>query len=428
MIMAHIKSGLKTAVRMLNGRMPGQLVIQITDRCNATCPQCGMRKTSKFDRTRLTNDQLKAIIDAAGEKGFQAISFTGGEPMLLRKDLPELIRHAGKAGIPYIRTGTNGFFFADHDRPDFKDKIKVIAQALADTPLRNFWISLDSSVPHIHEQMRGFSGVVQGMEKALPIFHDAGLFPSVNLGLNRNVSQITRSLAPPTRKDLSDPEASPFYQAFARGFTDFYRKVINMGFTIANACYPMSMADSADKADLDAVYAAASADRVVCFTATEKVLLFKALSDTIPKFRSKIRIFSPLAGLHTLYNVYSGQNKDTPYGCRGGIDFFYLNCTDGNTYPCGYRGADNLGPFPDLDVNAIDPKGYCLACDWECFRDPTELGGPFMEALGSPLHLATRMAKDPGYGACWFKDLQYYKACDFFDGRRPPRALGLKKF
>ncbi|WP_245531940.1 radical SAM protein [Desulfobacter postgatei] len=193
--MAHIHSGLKTAALILKGRMPGQLVIQITDRCNATCPQCGMRKTSTFDRTRLSNDQLKKIIDAAGEKGFQAISFTGGEPMLLRKDLPELIRHAGKAGIPYIRTGSNGFFFADHENPGFKDKVKAIADELADTPLRNFWISLDSSVPHIHEQMRGFNGVVRGMEKALPFFHHAGIFPSVNLGLNRNVSQLTRNVS-----------------------------------------------------------------------------------------------------------------------------------------------------------------------------------------------------------------------------------------
>nr|WP_319491917.1 radical SAM protein [uncultured Desulfobacter sp.] len=427
-MMQRIKSGLKTAARMVKGRMPGQLVIQITDRCNATCPQCGMRTTNPFDRTRLSNDQLKEIIDAAGEKGFQAISFTGGEPMLLRKDLPELIRHAGKAGIPYIRTGTNGFFFAGHEKAGFKDKVKAIADELAATPLRNFWISLDSSVAQIHEQMRGFEGVVRGMEKALPIFHDAGIFPSVNLGLNRNVSQITQVSGSPAPEDLATPEASPFYQAFARGFADFYRKVIDMGFTIANACYPMSMEDSTDKEDLDAVYAAASADRVVCFTGTEKALLFKALSDTIPKFRSQIRIFSPLAGLHTLYNVYSGKNADIPYGCRGGIDFFYLNCTDGNTYPCGYRGADNLGPFQDLNVNAIKPKGYCLACDWECFRDPTELGGPFMEAFSAPWRLAARMAKDPAYGACWFKDLQYYKACDLFNGRRPPRTTALNKF
>ncbi|WP_246293895.1 radical SAM protein [Desulfobacter latus] len=200
-----------------------------------------MRKTNKFDRTRLTNDQLKAIIDAAGEKEFQAISFTGGEPMMLRKDLPELIRHAGKAGIPYIRTGTNGFFFADHDKPGFKDTVKAIADEFADTPLRNFWISLDSSVPHIHEQMRGFNGIVRGMEKALPIFHDAGLFPSVNLGLNRNVAQITRSLASPGREDLAVPEASPFYRAFAQGFADFYRSIKCQS---VSACgeYPFSRA------------------------------------------------------------------------------------------------------------------------------------------------------------------------------------------
>ncbi|WP_216594015.1 hypothetical protein [Desulfobacter postgatei] len=241
-------------------------------------------------------------------------------------------------------------------------------------------------------------------------------------------NRLPRNIASPSGKDLCAPESSPFYQAFAQGFADFYRKVINMGFTIANACYPMSMADSENKGDLNAVYAAASADRVVCFTGTEKALLFKALSDTIPRFRSQIRIFSPLAGLHTVHKVYSGEKTDTPYGCRGGIDFFYVNCTDGNTYPCGYRGADNLGAFPDLNINAINPTGYCLACDWECFRDPTELGGPLMEAFCAPWHLAARMAKDPEYGACWLKDLQYYKACDFFNGRRPPRPTALEKF
>ncbi|NWH05562.1 hypothetical protein [Desulfobacter latus] len=46
--MTHIQSGLKTAARMLKGRMPGQLVIQITDRCNATCPQCGRHIVSKI--------------------------------------------------------------------------------------------------------------------------------------------------------------------------------------------------------------------------------------------------------------------------------------------------------------------------------------------------------------------------------------------
>jgi diphthamide synthase subunit DPH2 len=51
-----------------------------------------------------------------------------------------------------------------------------------------------------------------------------------------------------------------------------------------------------------------------------------------------------------------------------------------------------------------------------------------MEAFAAPWHLAARMAGDPGYGACWLKDLQYYKACDFFNGRQPPRTTALEKF
>ncbi len=412
--------------------MPGQLVIQITDRCNAVCPQCGMRKTNGFERTRLSSDRIKAIIDAAAQKGIQAVSFTGGEPMLLRKDLPDLINHAGRAGIPYIRTGTNGFFFAGHDRPDFKDRIARLADELAATPLRNFWISLDSSDAKIHESMRGFDGIVQGMEKALPLFHKAGLYPSVNLGLNRNVSCETAALPHPGRKDLETPESCLFYQSFARSFAAFYRRVIDMGFTIANACYPMSMADDAAKSDLDAVYAAASPDRVVCFTKAEKALLFKALLDTIPKFRSQIRIFSPLTSLYVLYRDYQfaslRQDESRAYPCRGGIDFFFVNCQDGNTYPCGYRGNENLGPFETLDLDALDRQAFCLSCDWECFRDPCELAGPVCQALTRPMNLIRKLAKDTAHLKYWLSDLRYYRACRYFNGREDVETTALRRF
>lgn len=65
---------------LLKQRIPGQLVVQVTDRCNATCPQCGMRVSRVFPRSRLELGRLFSIIDAAAEKGIQALSFTGGEP------------------------------------------------------------------------------------------------------------------------------------------------------------------------------------------------------------------------------------------------------------------------------------------------------------------------------------------------------------
>ena len=55
---------------------------------------------------------------------FQVISFTGGEPLLLLEDVAALIRHAGRAGIRFIRTGTNGFLFARPDSPGFEARVR----------------------------------------------------------------------------------------------------------------------------------------------------------------------------------------------------------------------------------------------------------------------------------------------------------------
>lgn len=63
-------------------QVPGQLVIQITDSCNATCGQCGMRIGNQFKRHTLKLDDIKKIIDKAAENKVGAISFTGGEPFL----------------------------------------------------------------------------------------------------------------------------------------------------------------------------------------------------------------------------------------------------------------------------------------------------------------------------------------------------------
>ena len=100
-------------------KAPEQLVIQFTDKCNALCPQCGMRVTEKFRRSTLSADVVKRIIDAAAQRGVRVVSFTGGEPLLFLKDLVMFIKYAGEAGIDFIRTGTNGFMFANPRSPHF---------------------------------------------------------------------------------------------------------------------------------------------------------------------------------------------------------------------------------------------------------------------------------------------------------------------
>lgn len=405
-------------------RVPGQLVVQLTDHCNARCPQCGMRLTAGFKRTTLAVDAIKRVIDAAAARGVAAVSFTGGEPFLFPDALVELLNYAGAAGITYTRTGTNGFWFQGADRPSFESRITRIAERLAATPLRNMWISLDSAEPEVHERMRGFKGVVQGIERALPIFHAHGIYPSVNLGLNRNMggARTRRLLALP-------PGAEPAgrYPIFRDALARFYRTVIDLGFTLVNTCYPMSIDTQQLEAGLGAVYGATATDDIVRFSQFEKAQLYRALLHTIPQFRSKIRIFSPLCAVYALQQHYA-ENSTVGYPCRGGRDFFFIDARDGHSYPCGYRGNEDLGPFPDSGPAPEPGENDCRRCDWECFRDPSELFGPLLQALSHPCRLVLKLRRSPRFFALWGQDLRYYAACDFFDGRKPPRTAALAHF
>ncbi len=392
--------------------VPGQLVIQITDACNARCPQCGMRTTEPFPRSRIPIKDIRRIIDAAAQKNFQAISFTGGEPLLLFDDLLEMIRHAAQSGIPCIRTGTNGFIFRESSDRNFTGRITHMAERLAASGIRNFWISIDSAVPEVHERMRGLPGVIAGIYKALPIFHECGIYPSANLGINRNLSGIQH-------EDFRSPES--FYEHYCSGFDRFYHRICDMGFTMVNCCYPMSLHPTEPASGLSAVYAAAATAPVVNFSRMEKALLFKALLNTIPQYRSRIRIFTPRTSLLALYRHYT-QHESLPYPCRGGTDFFFIDARNGHTYPCGYRGGEDLGRFEELlPADTSKNRRDCRLCDWECFRDPSELMGPILDLLTCPSTALKRFATDRTYARLWLEDILYYRACDFFDGRKAPK-------
>jgi hypothetical protein len=266
--------------------------------------------------------------------------------------------------------------------------------------------------------MRGFKGVIQGIERALPIFHDHGIFPSANLGINRNMGGIARrqrlQAAVASNRYLDDFEAE-----YREAFAEFYRFVIDLGFTMASVCYPMSVETKTDNNGLQPVYAASAIDPVICFSRREKARLFKSLLETVPRFRSRIRIFTPLCSLYALRRQYM-PSEYASYPCRGGIDFFFIDARDGNTYPCGYRGNEDLGKFWNLDLNAIDPQINCHACDWECFRDPSELFGPLLQGASHLKGLMQKAIQDPSFFRYWIGDLVYYQMCDLFDGRQPP--------
>lgn len=406
--------------RLLKGRALGQVVIQFTDQCNASCAQCGMRRENEYDRKTLNLIDVKRMLEAMAQQSIQAVSFTGGEPLLYLKQISECIRYARDLGIPYVRTGTNGFLFRQHHRPDFASKMHTLAETLVESGLYTFWISIDSANPTIHERNRGLPDVMAGIEKALPIFHKHGLYPSANLGINRYMG------AGGTPKFLTEnqEDESEFYQFCQSSFREFYQHVSNMGFTIVNACYPMNFEQDSH----DAVYTATSDGDFINFNNREKAVLFQALYDTIPEFRSQLRIFTPRSSLRTLIDYYRGVQNTADYACHGGIDFFFVDSRDMNTYPCGFRGQENLGKFWELDLNQLQNRPHCKDCDWECFRDPSTLIGPVLEFLQSPSQLTRRWWKDRAQAKLWFEDMRYYQACNFFSGLTAPNYQALAKF
>ena len=396
--------------------IPKQLVIQYTDKCNAQCPQCGMNVKESYPRSTLNPDDVKRIIDTAVKKGVKILQITGGEPFLFFDEIASLIKYAGNAGIKYILTGTNGFMFMNHDSPDFTKRVTNIVEKLAETRIYSFWISIDSSVTDVHEKMRGLPGVIAGIKKVLPIFHKHGIYPAAILAINRNMNGFW---------DQMDLKSMEFYEYFQKAFRDYFNFLLNTGFTTSITAYPMSAYNAYE--NVEPVYMAISRENLVTFSNEEKAVLLKAFFDVIPEFRQKIRIFNPMSSLYSLIRQYTDKEW-LCYPCRGGSEYFFVDAKDGNTYPCGFMRQENLGKFWELDFENNNQKPSCVTCDWACFRDPSELVGPIEEIFTRPLAFINRVVKDKQFIRVWLKDILYYWACGYFNGRIPPNYKKLSIF
>ncbi|MGH8477136.1 MAG: radical SAM protein, partial [Methylococcales bacterium] len=381
-----------------------------------------MRVSHRFERSTLGKEKIERILEAAAKRGVVAVSFTGGEPFLHFEALIELIRRAGDLGIPLIRTGTSGYFLRHHTKKDFRKKVEEFARPLADSPIRNFWLSVDSAQASVHDRIRGFPGVFEGIAKSIPIFHEYGIWPTANLGVNRFLGGTALRLA----ENPGQAQRDEYYGNCIEALGRFYRTVIELGFTIVNFCYPMSI-ESQPESDLDSVYLASSADDMVNFRREEKALLFQAMLETVAKYRDKIRIFTPRNMLYSLVHQYR-FGKEHGFACRGGKDFFFISAADGDTYPCGFRANENLGKYWSMPNKSSDSIEHCTRCDWECFRDPSNTLGPFHEFSHSPGKLIKRLLNDRDWVGLWWQDLQYQRAADFCNGRLPPDYSRLRKF
>ena len=132
------------------------LLIEVTQKCNANCDQCGSR-CDIHSEEKLTKEQiLSALRDIKEHIGtYTMLNITGGEP-LLRHDLFEMMKEASEMGFEWGMV-TNGSLITD----------KVIEQ-MKQSGMKTITISLDG-LRDTHDTLRHLPGcfdkIMQSLQK-----------------------------------------------------------------------------------------------------------------------------------------------------------------------------------------------------------------------------------------------------------------------
>lgn len=171
--------------------MPPELAeISLTYRCQNKCGYCRSSDPFRSKEFReMSTAQVKQVIDRIyGEAGISAISFTGGEPSLL-KDLPDLIEYASKKGIK-TNLVTNGIKCSDNE----------FVKKLAGSGLNSVRTGLESHDELIHNRI---TGNIESYKKTLSGIHNLK-YSGIETRTNTTICRENRNHLLPLVKFLKE--------------------------------------------------------------------------------------------------------------------------------------------------------------------------------------------------------------------------------
>src|SRR2546423_10947169 len=121
--------------------LPRSIYIEPTSRCNELCQQCPRTLLSREDDRDLSFDSFRYIVDQFPV--LERVVLHGlGEP-LLNKDLPRMIQYLKERGT-YVLFNSNGILLNEKR-----------GQALIDSGLDEYRLSMDGSTREMYERVRG---------------------------------------------------------------------------------------------------------------------------------------------------------------------------------------------------------------------------------------------------------------------------------
>jgi MoaA/NifB/PqqE/SkfB family radical SAM enzyme len=169
-----------------------------TSHCNLACDFCYGPVPGK-DPVERRDDILEAIADSSA----RAVTFCGGEPLLLRKigQYATALRQRGKSAV----LNTNGELLR-----------RRLDRGLRLTDFTLVGISLEGSTPSVHRAMRGQTADFNEVIEAARLVSKE---PAVSLKLATVVSRVNRENLPELARTVRDlaPDVWRLYQYSSRG-------------------------------------------------------------------------------------------------------------------------------------------------------------------------------------------------------------------
>lgn len=154
-------------------------IVEITDRCNLTCPTCYAGSSPHYGRHR-TLEEVKIMLDTIveNEKEPDVVQISGGEPTL-HPQFFEILDYAKSLPIKHLMLNTNGFEIAKD--PAFAEKLKTY------TPDFEIYLQFDSFKEEALIALRG-ANLRKIREKAIENLNRVNLSTTLVVTLQKGLN------------------------------------------------------------------------------------------------------------------------------------------------------------------------------------------------------------------------------------------------
>ena len=142
-------------------------VWEVTEACNLRCKHCHATSDQASPDELTTKEGMKFISELSRLRNFQMLVFSGGEP-LMRPDIDELLLFSKKKGLITV-IASNGTLI---------DAKRVLE--LKKLGVKGIALSLDSTEPSIHNEIRRNSNAFNLVLKAIEECKKAGIVVQIN--------------------------------------------------------------------------------------------------------------------------------------------------------------------------------------------------------------------------------------------------------